>query len=104
VLINDVDVIGFCTLDQAKMVGEKVMLVQKDFGDRTNRKHARLKYTLDDRGLEWFVGEVESRLGFKFQPARPFTFTHNGDRFGWTKGINNLWHYTLFVQVCRNIV
>lgn len=92
------DVIGFCTPDQAIDVAEKVVLVQKDNGDRTNRKHARLKYTIDDRGLEWFKKELNNYLGYELQPAKPFQFTRNGDRFGWNKGIDGKWSLNLFVE------
>ncbi|KAJ3119022.1 hypothetical protein HDU96_003197 [Phlyctochytrium bullatum] len=92
------DVIGFCTVEQAIDVGEKVVLVQRDFGDRTNRKHARLKYTIDDRGIEWFVAEVEARLGYKLEPARAYKFVSNGDRYGWIRAQDGTWSYTLFVQ------
>ncbi|KAI8899755.1 sulfite reductase [NADPH] beta subunit [Globomyces pollinis-pini] len=88
----------FCTLDQAIDIGEKVMLVQRDYGDRTNRKHARLKYTIDDRGLDWFRGEVEKRVGYKLEPAKPYKFTSNGDRYGWSKSTNGKWSFTLFIQ------
>ncbi|KAJ3350018.1 hypothetical protein HDU83_009959 [Entophlyctis luteolus] len=92
------DILGFCTVAEAVNVGEKVVLVQRDFGDRTNRKHARLKYTIDDRGIDWFRKEVEDRLGYKMQPARPYKFTSNGDRYGWSEGLNNTWSYTMFIQ------
>ncbi|KAJ3235064.1 hypothetical protein HDU78_005500 [Chytriomyces hyalinus] len=91
------DVLGFCTVEEAVNVGEKVVTVQRDFGDRTNRKHARMKYTIDDRGIDWFRGEVENRLGYKMQPARPYTFVSNGDRYGWHEGVKGSWSYTLFV-------
>ncbi|KAJ3261566.1 hypothetical protein HK103_005404 [Boothiomyces macroporosus] len=90
--------LGFCTLEQAVAVGEKVMLVQRDYGDRTNRKHARLKYTIEDRGIEWFRNEVESRLGFKLEKSKPYKFTSNGDRYGWKKNSDGTWSYTLFIQ------
>jgi len=63
-----------------------VVTAQRDFGNRAERKHARLKYTIDDRGLAWFKAEVERRAGFAFAPARPFHFDHNGDRFGLERG------------------
>jgi len=74
------DMLGFCTTDQAIDVGEKVLTVQRDFGDRTNRKHARLKYTVEDNGIDWYRSQVEERLGYKLQPARPFQFSDNADR------------------------
>jgi len=92
------DVMGFCTVEQAIEVGEKIMLVQRDHGDRVNRKHARLKYTMEDHGVEWYRAEVEKRCGFKFGAARPFKFTSNGDRMGWTQGTNGYFHYGVFVE------
>lgn len=92
------DVIGFCEPDQAVAVAEQVVCVQRDFGDRSNRRHARLKYTIDDRGVDWFKAELESRLGFALAPARPFAFEHNTDAFGWQEGPDGHWHYTLFVE------
>ncbi|MGH6945296.1 MAG: NADPH-dependent assimilatory sulfite reductase hemoprotein subunit, partial [Geminicoccaceae bacterium] len=92
------DVMGFCRPEQAVDVAEKVVTVQRDFGDRVNRKHARLKYTIDDHGLEWFRGEVERRLGYALEQPRPFRFEHMGDRYGWVQGDDGNWHYALFIQ------
>ncbi|KAG9290216.1 hypothetical protein G9A89_022192 [Geosiphon pyriformis] len=92
------DIIGFCTPEQGIEVAEKVMLVQRDFGDRTNRKHARLKYTIDDRSVEWFVEELEKRLGFSLQPKRQYTFENNADRYGWTQGVNDNWHFCMYIE------
>ncbi|SEK47745.1 sulfite reductase (NADPH) beta subunit [Stigmatella aurantiaca] len=95
------DVIGFITPEQLLAVAENVVKVQRDYGDRTNRKHARLKYTIQDRGIAWFTAELESRLGFSLQPARPFAFDHNGDRFGWLEGHDGRWHLTLRLESGR---
>ncbi|KAG9325526.1 hypothetical protein KVV02_007351 [Mortierella alpina] len=92
------DHLGFCTPEQAIETGEKVMLVQRDFGDRMNRKHARLKYTIDDRGIEWFRTEVQSRLSFQLQEPRPFKFLDNADRYGWTQGQDKMWHYCCYIE------
>ncbi len=92
------DLIGFCTVDQVKDVAEKVVMVQRDYGDRTERKHARLKYTIDDRGADWFLAELNKYLGYDLQPARPFVFDDNGDRYGWVEDQAGNFHYTLFVQ------
>jgi sulfite reductase (NADPH) hemoprotein beta-component len=91
-------VIGFCRPEQVIDVAEKVVLVQRDFGDRTNRRHARLKYTIGDRGVEWFKEELHNRLSWQLEPSRPYHFEHNGDRYGWTKGTNGNWHLTLYVE------
>lgn len=91
-------VIGFCLPEQVIDVAEKTVTIQRDYGDRSVRKHARFKYTIDDRGIDWFIQELTNRLGWSLQEARPFHFEHNGDRYGWVKGSNNKWHFTLFIQ------
>ncbi|KAJ2664533.1 Sulfite reductase [NADPH] subunit beta [Coemansia sp. RSA 1200] len=90
--------LGFVAAEHAVAVSEAVMLVQRDHGDRSNRKHARLKYTVDDHGLPWWREQVAQRLGFALEPARPFAFTRNGDRFGWVRAAPGLNNYTIFVQ------
>jgi sulfite reductase (NADPH) hemoprotein beta-component len=92
------DVMGFCRPEQAVAVAEQVVTVQRDYGDRANRKHARLKYTIDDRGLAWFRGEVERRLGCALEAPRPFRFDHTGDRYGWVEDHRGNWHYTLLIE------
>ena len=92
------DVIGFCPLGKAVEVAEQVVKIQRDHGDRTDRHHARLKYTIDDRGVEWFTAELNKRLGWDIEAARPFEFEHNGDRYGWCDGTDGKSHYTLFIQ------
>ncbi|MEC0202716.1 assimilatory sulfite reductase (NADPH) hemoprotein subunit [Paenibacillus lautus] len=91
-------VIGFCKPEQIVDLAEKTVMIQRDYGDRAVRKHARFKYTIDDRGIDWFVNELTSRLGWKLGEAKPFHFDHNGDRYGWVKGSNGKWHFTLFIQ------
>ncbi|MEC9483323.1 MAG: assimilatory sulfite reductase (NADPH) hemoprotein subunit [Halomonas sp.] len=92
------DVIGFCTPDQVLDVAEAVLKVQRDNGDRHDRKHARLKYTVEDYGVDWFRGEVERHLGTPLEKARSYRFDSNGDRYGWYQGEDGAWHYGLFVQ------
>ena len=92
------EVLGFCTPDQAVEVAEKIVTVQRDFGDRTDRKHARFKYTVADRGLVWIRREVERRLGYELGTPRRFEFTDTGDRYGWTEGPNGDSHFTLFIE------
>ncbi len=95
------DVIGFVPPEQVIAVVEGVATVQRDFGDRSNRRHARLKYTIEDRGLPWFVEELERRLGFALGAARPFSFEHSGDLFGWREGHDGRWHLSLHVPSGR---
>jgi sulfite reductase (NADPH) hemoprotein beta-component len=92
------DVLGFCTPEQAVDVAEKVVTVQRDWGNRESRKRARLKYTIEDRGLANFRAEVEKRLGYKLGEPRPYEFTSTGDVIGWEQGSDKKWHLTLFVE------
>lgn len=92
------DVIGFCTVEQVNDVAEKVVLVQRDFGCRTERKHARLKYTVDDHGPQWFLEKLNEYLGYNLGPVREFKFEDNGDRYGWVEGVNGKFNLTLFIQ------
>ena len=92
------DVLGFCRPDQAVEVAEKIVSVQRDFGDRTDRKHARFKYTVEDRGLVWIRQEVERRLGWELGAPRRFEFTSTGDRYGWTEGPGGDAHFTVFIE------
>ena len=92
------DVMAFCTPEQAVDVAEKVVLVQRDFGDRSDRKHARLKYTIEDRGLAWFRAEVEKRLGYPLRDPVPVRFERTGDRYGWRQDDAGNWHFTLFIE------
>lgn len=91
------DLIGFVTPDKAVDVAEKVMLVQRDFGDRTDRRQARLKYTVERMTADGFRGKLEEYLGYKLEPARDFKFEYNGDRFGWVEDDKGKYHYTLFI-------
>jgi sulfite reductase (NADPH) hemoprotein beta-component len=95
------DVVGFLKPEQLLAVGEAVLTTQRDFGNRAVRKRARLKYTIEDRGLEWFVAELTRRLGFALEPPRPFEFTSTGDRFGWVEGYDGRWHLTLRIDAGR---
>mmetsp|Transcript_26238 Transcript_26238/g.55671 ORF Transcript_26238/g.55671 Transcript_26238/m.55671 type:complete len:958 (+) Transcript_26238:71-2944(+) len=95
------EVIGFCKPCDAKYVCECVLLVQRDFGDRTNRKHARIKYTMEDYGPEWYREQVEQCLGRKLEDARPYKFESRGDLFGWEKTEDGLWHVGCLVPIGR---
>ena len=92
------EVLGFCKPDQVTEVAEAVVKVQRDHGDRVDRKHARLKYTIEDHGLDWFRQRVEEHLGYKLGKPRAFEFDHNGDRYGWIQDHRKRWHLTLFIQ------
>ncbi|OLP66221.1 Sulfite reductase [NADPH] hemoprotein beta-component [Bacillus pumilus] len=91
-------VIGFCTPDQVVEIAKQVITIQRDYGNRSVRKYARFKYTVDRLGLDNVKEELERRLGFALLDAKDYHFDHNGDRYGWVKGINGRWHYTMFVE------
>jgi sulfite reductase (NADPH) hemoprotein beta-component len=92
------EVIGFCKVENAVDVAEAVVTTQRDYGNRSNRRRARLKYTVVDRGLDFIVSEINARLKVKLEPARPFKFAGNGDRMGWHTSEDGLHHLTLFVE------
>ena len=92
------DLVGFIRPEQVEAAAKAVLTIHRDFGDRTNRKHARLKYVIAERGVDWFRTEVESRAGFKIEPARPFEFTRQGDYLGWHQQHNGNWFLGLFVE------
>ncbi|MFD5851250.1 MULTISPECIES: assimilatory sulfite reductase (NADPH) hemoprotein subunit [Cytobacillus] len=91
-------VIGFVTPDKIYEVAEKVITIQRDYGNRSVRKNARFKYTVDRLGLETVIVELENRLGWKLDEARGFKFDSNGDRYGWVKGVRGKWHFTMFIE------
>ncbi|TXL76798.1 NADPH-dependent assimilatory sulfite reductase hemoprotein subunit [Vineibacter terrae] len=91
-------VIGFIPADKVIETIDAVMSVQRDYGDRKDRSHARFKYTIDDKGLDWIKAEIETRLGFSLAPQRTFTFTSNGDVLGWSESEDGRSQYTLFIE------
>jgi sulfite reductase (NADPH) hemoprotein beta-component len=92
------DMIGFLPPEHLEAVAMAVITIHRDFGDRTNRKHARLKYVIAERGVDWFRSEVEQRAGIKLEPARPFHFTKQGDLLGWHQQTNGNFFLGLFVE------
>ena len=89
---------GYLPLEKTLAVAEAVVTTQRDWGNRTDRKNAKTKYTLERVGVDTFKEEVERRAGIRFEPIRPYEFTTRGDRFGWVKGIDDKWHLTLFIE------
>ncbi len=95
------DVIGFLPADKVVDVAKAVLTIHRDFGDRTNRKHARLKYVVAERGVDWTRAELEQRAGFKLEAAKPYQFTTMSDIYGWNKATDGKWFLTLFVLTGR---
>jgi sulfite reductase (NADPH) hemoprotein beta-component len=96
-------VIGYIDADKLIETIDAVISVQRDYGDRVNRAHARFKYTIDDKGLDWITAEIERRLGFALAPAKPYELTTNGDPVGWATGEDGREHVTLFIENGRII-
>ncbi|MGR5329292.1 assimilatory sulfite reductase (NADPH) hemoprotein subunit [Photobacterium damselae] len=92
------DDFGFIALEHTLAIAEAVVTTQRDWGNRSNRKNAKTKYTLDRVGVDVFKAEVEKRAGVSFAPSRPYEFTERGDRIGWVQGIDGYEHLTLFIE------
>lgn len=95
--------LGFITPDKLIDTLEKIVTIQRDYGTRTNRKHARMKYLIDDRGLDWFKQELEKRIGFKLELSKQITEYKMCDHLGWNKQNNGLWYLGLFIENGRII-
>ncbi|MEK9496254.1 assimilatory sulfite reductase (NADPH) hemoprotein subunit [Photorhabdus sp. P32] len=89
---------GYIPLEHTLAIAEAVVTTQRDWGNRTERKNAKTKYTLERVGVDIFREEVERRAGVKFEAVRPYEFTGRGDQIGWLKGIDDKWHLTLFIE------
>jgi len=95
------DVLGFLTPDKLVDVAKAVITIHRDFGDRAERKHARLKYVIAERGVDWTRAEVEKRAGIKLAPPRSYRFTTTGDLYGWHRQTDGRWFLTLFIETGR---
>ena len=95
------DVAGFCKPEHLVDVAKAVLTIHRDFGDRTDRKHARLKYVVEERGVAFIRDEINRRTGDRLEPARPYEFTSMGDLLGWHKVVDGQWFLGLFVETGR---
>ncbi len=93
--------VGFVTPEDLIAVAEAVVTLQRDHGDRQARQHARLKYTVDRLGVDWFREQIQARSGRTLQAPRPYRFESNGDRYGWSRGEDGRWHLGLYVASGR---
>jgi sulfite reductase (NADPH) hemoprotein beta-component len=92
-------VIGFVQAGEPTLKAVyEVLTIQRDYGNRSDRKLARLKYTVDKFGIPWWKEALEKRMGFALEQERPYVFTARKDYYGWHKGLNDLWYYTVFVE------
>jgi sulfite reductase (NADPH) hemoprotein beta-component len=91
-------VLGFTTPDKLLKAVYEIVTIQRDYGNRSDRKLARLKYTVDKYGMDWYRKELENRCGFAIEDARPYEFTSRKDYYGWVQDSKGLWYYTVFVE------
>lgn len=94
-------VLGYVPKDDALKVVYEIATTQRDFGNRSDRKMSRLKYTIDRMGLDVFKAEVEKRSNIKFAPAKKAPLTTRSDDYGWQKNHEGKWYYTAFVECGR---
>lgn len=92
------DPIGFATPEQASNVVAAIVGIHRDFGDRANRKHARLKYILHDRGVDWFKQELNARLGFELAPFAPQPALDLDLHLGWQEQGDGHWYLGISVE------
>ncbi|MEJ7769589.1 MAG: NADPH-dependent assimilatory sulfite reductase hemoprotein subunit, partial [Chitinophagaceae bacterium] len=92
-------VIGFTdTKEKTFKAVYEIVTIQRDYGNRSDRKLARLKYTVDKYGVDWFKNEIQNRTGFKLQDPRPYLFLQRQDYYGWSQDHRGLYHYTVFIE------
>jgi sulfite reductase (NADPH) hemoprotein beta-component len=92
------DVVGFFRPENLIEVAEAVLTIHRDFGDRTNRKHARLKYVIEERGAAWAKEEIEKRAGITLEPPKPYRFDKQSDLLGWRRQVDGNWFLGLFIE------
>jgi sulfite reductase (ferredoxin) len=95
------DEFAFVPAEQLIAAVQAIVIVQRDYGDRTNRKHARLKYTIDDRGLDWFRTAVETQAGFALGRWRPLPAWSQPSYSGWAEQGDGKWFYALDIMSGR---
>ncbi len=92
------DVVGLCAPEDVVAIAEHTMRIQRDYGNRKDRAHARFKYTIEDRGTDWFLAELANRLGHPLQAPLAVRLDSSADHFGWAQGHDGRWHYGLSVE------
>ena len=88
----------YATAEEVISVVETIVTIQRDYGDSQNRKHARMKYLVEEQGIAWFRGELEHRLGHNVQDPRTVTWYDSEDHLGWHPQENGNWYLGLYVE------
>jgi sulfite reductase (NADPH) hemoprotein beta-component len=92
------DGIGFLPRERVVEAARAVLTIHRDFGDRTNRRHARLKYLIQEKGVEWFRSQLNERMEFELEPMRPYQFSKQGDLFGWHRQWDGNYFLGIYVE------
>jgi len=95
------DVVGFIPADKTVAIAKAALTIHRDYGDRNNRKHARLKYVVAEKGLEWIREELNRRAEITMEDARPYEFTSTGDLYGWHRAVDDKLFLTSYVETGR---
>lgn len=90
--------LGYTPPEDVVDVARAVVSVQRDHGNRSDRRHARLKYLLAERGIDWFRSEVETVLGHELAPARTLRWPSAADHLGWHEQEEGHCFYGLYVE------
>ena len=87
--------------EQAVPVAAAVVETFRDWGDRENRKHARIKYLVAERGIDWLRGEVEKRLSYALAAPRAVSLSGAHSHLGWHRQENGMWSLGVYVESGR---
>ncbi|MCU0537249.1 MAG: sulfite reductase, ferredoxin dependent [Hydrococcus sp. Prado102] len=79
------DPIGYVAKEDVYDLVKAIVATQRDYGDRANRRHARMKYLLEDWGVEKFRAKVEEYFGKKVNPFKPLPDWKYEDYLGWNE-------------------
>ncbi len=92
------DPLAFVTPEHVISVVEHIVCIQRDYGDRANRRHARMKYLIHAWGLERFRDELERRLGYALRPVVPVPPLQLDLHLGWHKQADDRWYLGVSVE------
>ncbi|HEU0016108.1 MAG TPA: NADPH-dependent assimilatory sulfite reductase hemoprotein subunit [Longimicrobium sp.] len=92
------DPLCFVEPDELIEVAKAVIAVQRDYGNRANRRRARLKYLIHEQGVAWFREQVEAYLGRAVRDPYPIEVNDIHDHLGWHRQADGRWFYGVWVQ------
>jgi sulfite reductase (ferredoxin) len=92
------DALAFVSPNDALSAAAAVIAVQRDHGNRVDRRRARLKYLIDERGLDWFLEQVAGHVGRPLAPPVPTEVSGIHDHLGWHSQGDGSWFLGLFVE------